>query len=589
MRTLAVILLLASAAIAGESFEAEHSRLEAGMPEGVRVQIRAPTEPVPAGDPIPLGVVYRNTSGESYAAEMPRAQIDRLPFLESVRISGPGLEEWVHPVHLATWRAQPLRRFPLPAGMPRFDGVDLADSIRFDAPGRYRIFLAGDFVSPILEIEIAPGPEGWPDAAIADAAAPLTGGDDEARLAAAALLDRAGTTAALALLRSYLEDPVLAGRAQHAFLRARDPEAARRLLAEGLAAAKLPVGPTYLETLANLENAPAEKGVLTVEARRDLLRRLDAALPEKDVAALPPSVRLLAGAFVELDAPEHLPAATARAWPALSVPERAQLLTGPFFRRVAGPALADRLAAEADANDGEELASLSARRLFELDPARGREAILADLARPAPRYAAETLLALPDERLPSLTPAFAASLRDRERRDLGKLGPLVERYGAADLVPAVVEVLREAPEIGREAQTALLRFVLRNDRAAGLAAVAAAAQRRGGDRSGSGTVLGDVLGPLWAPDAEPVAIRFLDDPDPAVVRNAAGLLVRHGGPASTAPLIDLFDRLDPAAPAEGKLRLEIVLALAHRDLDDAARTRLRERLATDEERQILGD
>jgi hypothetical protein len=164
-------------------------------------------------------------------------------------------------------------------------------------------------------------------------------------------------------------------------------------------------------------------------------------------------------------------------------------------------------------------------RLNDLSPGTVRPVILEDLRRAKPLLSMSVLLALPDKELPELDDALLGNLTNPEA-DIWKVAPLIERYAGARIMPQVVAFYTAKQGWACSLQTAFLRYWLKHDRPAALQAIEKAAN----SRKATGcykSVLGDTLRDSFAPDAEELALKFADDPDPDVAADAKRLLEQH--------------------------------------------------------------
>ena len=186
------------------------------------------------------------------------------------------------------------------------------------------------------------------------------------------------------------------------------------------------------------------------------------------------------------------------------------------------------------------LSSIALARLYEFQPERVREIILADLRRPSPLLTGDALLILPDEVLPEFEPMWAEILRDDIDGDWDKVVNLIERYATRAMVPHVGATLGTGWAC--DIQEALLGYLIKHDRPLGLRALEVATRRRGPHTGCYRSVLARVLPRYWGEDAERLAIPFLDDPEPEVAGSVARMLCRYGSTASVDAVLEWVAR-----------------------------------------------
>jgi len=184
--------------------------------------------------------------------------------------------------------------------------------------------------------------------------------------------------------------------------------------------------------------------------------------------------------------------------------------------------------------------SMALQRIYELDPGEGRSLILQEIAHPAGDIGINVLGLLPDHELPQIEPALLTGLKDRSgTRDV--VYQLVDRYAGTRMKAGVQQVYEASRgDWACAPQSAMLRYFLRVDPDYGYAQVRDALGLRG--QTGCYTMLLSDLGEiLRRPRLQKLGLRALDDPSPAVVRNAAEALQKNGSPKAEAAL---FARLE---------------------------------------------
>lgn len=167
--------------------------------------------------------------------------------------------------------------------------------------------------------------------------------------------------------------------------------------------------------------------------------------------------------------------------------------------------------------------------LLELKPEVVRPLILEDLRRPKPLLAWCVLQALPDTELPELDDVLLANLKN-PNGDGFKITPLIERYATKNILPQVIAYYQSSNIEGFcwacAPQTAMLRYWLKHDRPAALEAIEKAVNFRKSTGCFK-TVLGETLHDSFDADAENLAHKFVNDPDPEVAADARKLLAEH--------------------------------------------------------------
>lgn len=208
-------------------------------------------------------------------------------------------------------------------------------------------------------------------------------------------------------------------------------------------------------------------------------------------------------------------------WPLIA---SAEML--PILRRLAAeqpPRVNSREAAARDA---------VLRRLYELDPAAGREAILKDLLNPNAQPGLDAVKLLTKEDIAIALRPAVERIESNIARGLDY--DLVDGYADSSALP-VVQAAFEAL-LGKWAcapQSAMLRYFLRVDPEYGVKQVGAALNAR--KNTGCYRFLLQDLG-ANLPKVQQLAIDALDDSDSDLVQNAALALGNWGSPAAEAAL-----------------------------------------------------
>jgi hypothetical protein len=212
------------------------------------------------------------------------------------------------------------------------------------------------------------------------------------------------------------------------------------------------------------------------------------------------------------------------------------------WRQVSGPAMLPvlrRIYQHPSKTNG-QLTGLALRRIYELSPEEGRRLILDEMRRPSVRIEPGVLGMLPDESLPEVDSLVAERL-GAEDVDEETLLPLAERY-ATGAISAQLKAAYEE-KVGRMAcapQAALLGYFLRVEPAygAGLVERALASRKDTGCYS---FLFRDVARGRMSRELEALAVASLDDPDPALASDAAGVLGQHGSAEARDALLGRFE------------------------------------------------
>ena len=186
-----------------------------------------------------------------------------------------------------------------------------------------------------------------------------------------------------------------------------------------------------------------------------------------------------------------------------------------------------------------EASGAALRHWYELDPAGARDAVIAEIVRPKPRYGADVLGILKDESLPEVESALVEHLTQTDNYEMEShiLG-LLERYGTGAAAPELIAARGEL--VGKwacEPQSRFLGYLMKFDQAEARPLLGRAIAARGENDNACRQSLFVDLGPKHAgPMLEELALNALDDPDPQVTGNAATYLGRWGSAAAEEPL-----------------------------------------------------
>jgi hypothetical protein len=188
-------------------------------------------------------------------------------------------------------------------------------------------------------------------------------------------------------------------------------------------------------------------------------------------------------------------------------------------------------------------AGIGLQRIFESDPARGRELIMKEIANPSGRVPYKALALLPDKTLPEMDDAFATAMEKPQPGNLELFflqAQLLNRYGTAAVLPRIKAAFHgESRPASCNSLAPVISYFFRVDPAYGATALEQAL-------SPSSPCYKSLLGSLaplhYGPEIEALAIRRLDDPDLEAVADSAITLGEYGSAQAEAPLWKRFEK-----------------------------------------------
>jgi len=186
---------------------------------------------------------------------------------------------------------------------------------------------------------------------------------------------------------------------------------------------------------------------------------------------------------------------------------------------------------EMHAYESLQLTAAALTRWYELDPEGAREAVIAEITRPKPRYSANTLGLLPDKTLPEAEHLIAEHFVATDDYEIkGNLASLLFRYAGAAVLPEVLgKVDARVGKWACEPQDKALTYVLRVDPETAKPLIERAIAARGSESNACRHMVFTEIGALQtSPVLEELAARSLSDPDPEVANNAANYLREYG-------------------------------------------------------------
>jgi hypothetical protein len=457
---------------------------------------------------------------------------------------------------------------------------DLNQWLRFDRPGHYRVRAISHRVSaehkPVevesneIEIDLVDDPA-WRTAHLAEAVRILRtvpkSGDSkvfEQRMAAARQLWYLDTPASIRDSARLLDgsdvqvEQLLRLGLMASSLRPLAIETMDGLLGD----AAQPVTPAFLETLARLKSWSEVPSAASPAVLEQLRSRLAGALEKKTGRAKAISLRTLLAAAK----PNEVSAAQRAEMAGLffDLPDDLQNeLLGWQWGHISGPAMIpvlrkiyDSMAEPAHLARG--LAPSALARLYELDPELGRRLILAEMARPIPRFEAAALSLLPDSTLPEMEETWIANLElgsgQVARREVDEL---IQRYATGRILDRVKAVYARVDSEMRSRQgaagdpprrlatpacePALYAYFLRVDPAYGEKLLRGAMVERSSEMGWCWAgAIGETARYFVNPQWQSVALDGLTDPKVIVKIDAVKALAQYGSPDSLGPLWEAF-------------------------------------------------
>jgi len=551
---------------------------------------------------------------------------------------------------------------------------ELNEYIRFDKPGNYRLYVTSErvqreatqqeraarqtnwIVSPvtsnIVEFTIMPADAEWTrkelqsaETAWASATNSMNGLNRDERLRSAAKIIRfLGTEDAARYMISHMEDSP--GEFGFGLMGSQHRAMVVKEMADGLDAPDLPISDWYIYTLVSCayphrmapypgNQDPAKLKVWQQEeenaqaSRKSIqdsyLKRLAAAVFGKRGPAKAVSLNTLMVLTVNSHKEQVLPAEFVEKLPSeliqvfFDLPAQTQeSLLNYRWSWIKGPGIMPVLERYYEHPTQEKgtfnpfAAGVVLRRIYELNPPRGRELILKEIARPTGRVRFEVLAMLPDKILPEMDELLASALEKSANNpeQISLSAQLLARYGTAAILPRIKSLIaKRASPAFCTIQASVTAYFLRVGPKSGSEALEEALDPAA--RKVTHCAL-EVLLPAAklhaCPELDAVAIRHLDDSDPGVVLDAISALGKYGGSTAEAPLWKRFEKwhdewkdkaaaLQPRFPGTPPIpnpasrigpALREALAFAPGWLTDAEKLRhIRALCLTDSERQQL--
>jgi len=604
----------AQTAADADAFVTQHQELVAGNPDGLNftLRLRDGTRQLHVGEKIRLELSFASSLPDTYVFDNSsydrsgRLEIDNF-IVDDAAATDP-LSDYYHNNRFHSLGG--LRGIVVLLSTPQLVTYDLNEWLRFEKPGRYRLYVIShrltrgkpnhqgntpvEPVSNMVEFDIIPATREWEQTTLAGAAKildarskPSFSAQESERRAACRVLRFLGSEAAVKemIARFRGEDQQcdfeyllgLVGAPNHRFT--------IQQMESALDSPAQPVSNSFLNALVSLSSA--EQGTdgwqqfpndeagwkaaraqwarwmvnydLTLQAYGDRLAR---AIVRKDRTAAAISLQTLL-TFQANDQSadpgrrKSLIASLTKVFPDLPVESQRYLIES-YWKDISDPVMLPILRQlyehPPQLNERPQpFPGIALQRIYELAPEEGRQLILEEMRRPKLRVPFSILSLLPDQELPELEDVIVA--RAIERRDENSVA-LIPRYVSAASLPRLrAGFENQMGTIGCREQGWLLSYFLRANPDFGLEMIKKAIGSRKETRCYSG-VLTDVAGDSISPEFEALALSYLDEDDPEIAFSAIQVLCRDGSiankPKIKATITRIIDRwreakLDPEA------------------------------------------
>jgi hypothetical protein len=396
--------------------------------------------------------------------------------------------------------------------------LNLNEWVRFTKPGEYKLTVSSDrveildssqrngkarvtAVSNSITLKIVARDLAWERQALNDAIAKLNapgplkrattqGSYEVSRLEAAETLRFLGTAEAVReLVRQMgVENSGIASTCFFGIISSPERAVARKALAEALAAPDYPITDDFVDGLEWVEGRESVGGFRSKDGGRETLAKVVQALPNKRGPAARVTLYTIVNDFWVRRDDRRLPPETKRElirqlvsiFHQLPIEQQASLLQDrwedikdPDFRPLLKQLVEFDVKTAPPGKYGwvQDLPAVALRRWFEVDPARARPPVIAEISRQPPRIAGRNLTFLPDETLPEVEQALADHFTAAQDYSISStLAALIERYATRAVLPQVVRKLGQtkADDPACEIVTPILAYILRVDPAGAL-------------------------------------------------------------------------------------------------------------------------
>ena len=436
------------------------------------------------GEPITLQLSYSSTAAGKYSASGGNSDRSGLEnFREEFRVSpSAGTSDPLADYYKSGGVANGLGWFRELSAKPVVVNKDLNQWLRFERPGRYQVRVISHRVTaqqkPValesnqIEIELVDEP-GFRETRSAEAArtlrtVPKSGQSEvfQQRMAAARQLWYLDMPESIRESARLIDgsDVQVEQLLQMGLMASSHRPLVIETMEQLLADPAQPVTPAFLDTLARLKawtevpvigSYPADPAAQpawreSVQRQfqrqaaigKELQSRLAAVLERKVASAKAISLRTAIFAAWPDSITASQRAEMAGLFLALPADLESELL-GYQWNRISGPAMIPVLrkiydAVPESAYQAPALAAFALERLYQLDPVEGRRLILAEIARPAPRFPFTTLSMLPDATLPEIEDKLLANLdRGGGLAVPGTPAELISRYATNRILDGV--------------------------------------------------------------------------------------------------------------------------------------------------------
>ncbi|HEX7721608.1 MAG TPA: hypothetical protein VF397_05580 [Pyrinomonadaceae bacterium] len=593
-----------------DPFAAKHRELLAKNPDGLSLtlQLKNKQNQFHPGEIIPLELRFTSSLPNTYVLD--NAGCDRSGRLDIDTFVVDRTEDGIDPLHdyyaggLFGFMGGGLRGIGALDNTPKLVNYDLNEWLRFDKPGKYRLYVVSGRItkgkpyhsdntpvtptSNLVEFEIVPRDPEWEKQTLASAAklidssAKPRGYPNEAGHAGCRMLRFLGTEGAIkeTIRRFRGEDQTCDFEYDFGLIGTPHREFARAEMEAALDNPDQPITGYFLNALTFLaflrdhqtalpqfpfNDEAAKKAWQAESAER---RHSFDAIKQKYLTHLARAVRLkqqsagaisletllqtrTAGSQIDEATRNDFAVSMARVFFDLPV-ERQRALIEYQWNMISNPAMLPVLRQLYEhPPDMREFPApfpgLAVLRIYQLAPDEGRQLILDEIKRPKLRVKIPILGLLPDKELPQLEDTIVerAISQDDETADA-----LIARYVSAAALPRVrAGFENRIGELACANQASLISYFRRADQKFGLEMIRRALRSRKHTRCYP-NVLTDAAGETITPEFEALAAEYLNDDDPEVVFSAVRVLCQHGSiankPKIKAAIKQVIDQLRAA-------------------------------------------
>jgi hypothetical protein len=455
----------------------------------------------------------------------------------------------------------------------------LNEWFRIDKPGQYRVSVTSfrfSVSSNTVELVILPSDPEWEKAELERADELIRFPKEKPEHDQGCQIVRFLQTdaATTELIKRYVQNDCTAN-VEAAIIGATDRGSVLRQLEDGIAAPNVPISPSYLRTLSivslyqqhpdwypnwikqsdnqkTLEAEPksrlwSQKSAIPSEELR-YMQLVNSSLPRKTAqarAATLEGLLLVSKSLTSGPNALEIPAAIASAVRE-QLPETFSQLSGfqqglvlsSLWPEVKAVAFIPVLKAIVDSNPPNPPRAIALRRLYELSPADGREAILRELSAAHPRVSIDVLGLLPDKELPEFDRMALRRLRTEiENKEYPPgASDYIERYASGAIAENLQGLINAEPQLVYESvgaaecqqQANLLAYFLRVRPSLG-AEMLQKSMREPRKPNGCHTeLLRRLVDRHMSAEVESVSLAALEDPEPRVVQSALFVLKQYG-------------------------------------------------------------